>query len=99
VCSSAEPIVADYGHSCRVILVFAGHGGQAREHQVAHVPGQAMSADAVATLLLRHVDAAVHVAGTLAPGSLGGAAGATGDLMAAVLAGLPANGTRESHAP
>jgi hypothetical protein len=42
VCSSAEPIVADYGDSCRVILVFAGHGGQAREDQVAHVPGQAM---------------------------------------------------------
>jgi hypothetical protein len=96
VCSSAEPIAADYGDSCRVILVFAGHGGQAREDQVAHALGQAMSADAVVTLLLRHVDAAVHVAGTLAPGSLGAAADAAGDLMAAVLAGLPANGTREA---
>jgi len=82
--------------SCRVTLVFAGHGGHAREDQVAHVLGQAMSADAVVTLLLRHVDAPVHVAGTRAPGSLGGAADAAGDLMAAVLAGLPANGTREA---
>lgn len=57
VCTTAEPIIAEYLDTYRVILAFLGHTEFVDDNRFMPLLGKAISVEGIGLLLLQHVDA------------------------------------------